>query len=132
MVRVPGSRGLARRLTPNFAKRSSSGNWETWTRIGILYPMQRKKALEALLARKLTNGGWTSWIIAANRPCKPLLFLLLSKRSGFSQSRHCHLLKTKTETIKPAPVATARSPMFSIIRTPTRPQFWKYLAGSLD
>src|SRR5262249_26695726 len=105
------SRGLARRLTPNFAKSSSSDNWETWTRIGILFLMERREALEALSTRKLATvdrrAGSSPLTVLASRFC----FCSELKRDSFGQSGHGDLLKTKAEAVEPVLDTDGGDPM---------------------
>ena len=67
--------------------------------------MERREASKALSTRKLADGGQTNGIVAAHRPCEPLLFSSGRRRNGLDQRRHRDLLKTKAEVIEPVPDA---------------------------
>jgi hypothetical protein len=69
-----------------------------------MFPMKRRKALEALSTCKLANSGQMSETVDAHCSCEPLLFLFLRGDASRSMAT-CHrdLLKTKAETVEPVP-----------------------------
>ena len=59
--------------------------------------------MEALSTRKLANGGLTSGIVAAHRPCEPLLFFFSRGDASSSMgTRHRNMLEALAEAIEPA------------------------------
>jgi hypothetical protein len=68
----------------------------------MMFLVKEKKALKTLFRCKRANGGQTNEIVAAHRPCEPLLFRSKGKCSDFRQARNRDLSKPRAETIEPA------------------------------